>query len=91
MDDNHAHMVIDVALHPIPNIVKKLKGYSAKKLLQEYPWLKKKYFWASGLWNPAYFFDSLGSDVEKVVRYVKKQGLTKNSASLTHWLHMTGG
>ena len=74
IDADHVHFVLDVALHPIPNIVKKLKGYAAKKLLQEYPWLKKQYFWGSGLWNPSYYFDSLGQGIEEMADYVRKQG-----------------
>ena len=74
IDQDHVHLIIDVALHPLPNIVKKLKGYSAKKLLQEYPWLKREYFWKSGLWNPSYYFDSLGQDIETMATYVRNQG-----------------
>ena len=92
IDEDHAHFVLDAGLHPLPNIVKKLKGYTAKTLLREYPWLKRKYFWGSGMWNPAYYFDSLGSDIENMATYVRAQGqVNSNSTGLMRWLHVTGG
>ena len=92
IDDDHVHFVLDAGLYPLPHIVKKLKGYTAKKLLQEYPWLKKQYFWGSGLWNPSYYFDSLGQDIEQMAIYVRNQGkVNRNSTGLIPWLHVTGG
>ena len=86
IDSDHVHLVLDIGLHSLPYIVKKLKGCTAKKLLQEYPFLKKQYFWGSGLWNPSYYFDSLGKDVEEVSRYVKNQGMPKSQTNLNRYL-----
>lgn len=47
-------MIIDMGLYSKPEIAKKLKGFSAKSLLSFMPWLKRNFFWKSGLWNPAY-------------------------------------
>jgi putative transposase len=93
IDEDHVHFVLDAGLQPLPNIVKKLKGYSARRLMQEYPWLKKRYFWNSGLWNPSYFFDSLGQDLEELSNYVRQQGnkVNSNSTGLMRWLPVTGG
>lgn len=86
IDEDHVHFVLDAGLNPLPNIVKKLKGYTAKRLLQQYPWLKKQYFWGSGLWNPSYFFDSLGQDIEELSRYVREQGIPRNQRKLNGYL-----
>jgi len=92
IDEDHVHFVLDAGLYPLPKIVKKLKGYTAKRLFQEYPWLKRQYFWGSGLWNPSYYFDSLGQGIEKMATYVRMQGkVNRNSTSLMSWLPVTGG
>ncbi|MDP3917461.1 MAG: transposase, partial [Nanoarchaeota archaeon] len=47
--------------------------YIAKKLFKLFPWLKRRYFWASGLWSPAYYMESVGRDMEFMQGYVMKQ------------------
>ena len=76
-----------MGLEPLPKIIKKLKGYTAKRLLQEYPWLKRQYFWNSGLWNPSYYFDSLGRDIDDMSRYVRKQGMPKDQKTLPRFIN----
>jgi len=56
-DSNHVHMILDIGIYSRPQVDKMLKGYTAKKLLQRYPWLKETYFWKSGLWNSASYSD----------------------------------
>ena len=82
IDSDHVHFIMDIALRCLAEIVKALKGYVAKRLLAEYPWLKKRYFWNSGLWNPSYYFDSLGSDLNKLSEYVRRQGSPKDQKCL---------
>ena len=72
-DKDHVHLVVDVGLRGTAEIAKLLKGTSGYKLLREFPFLKKEYFWESGLWSPATFFDSLGRNIEDVSDYVKSQ------------------
>jgi len=74
IDMDHVHMVLDIGVRSVSQVVKLLKGYSAKKMFQEYPWLKKQYFWGSGMWNPSYYFDSLGRNIDELSTYVRKQG-----------------
>ena len=83
IDRDHAHFVLDIGIVPIDQIAKKLKGCSAKKLLKTFPWLKEKYFWGSGVWNPSYYFDSLGRDLEDMKSYVRNQGLPRKEKPLT--------
>ena len=87
IDSDHVHFVLDIGFYPLPNIIKKLKGYTAKKLFQEYPQLKKQYFWGSGLWNPSYYFDSLGRDIDDMSRYVRKQGMPGDQATLAGFMN----
>ena len=71
-DSDHAHLIGDLGLKSKPELAKCLKGYTAKKLLERFPELKKSYFWGSGLWNPSYYMDGAKS-LENLVRYVRKQ------------------
>ena len=73
-DKNHVHMIVDIGLKSIPEVAKYLKGRSGYKILKAFPWLKRKYFWKSGLWNPATYFDSLGNNERRLRNYVKQQG-----------------
>jgi len=75
-DRDHVHIDIDGGPNYAPkDIAKQLKGTSGRKLLKEFPYLKKKYFWGSGMWNPSYYFDSIGSRTKKEIDiYIRNQG-----------------
>ncbi len=55
------------------DIVKCLKGITARKLLIEYPVIKKK-LWGGHLWNPSYYIGTVGNMSKDVVlRYIQNQ------------------
>ena len=72
-DDDHVHLEVNIKLKSKPEAAKIFKGISAKKLFENFPEIKKKYFWGSGFWNPAYLMDNIGSDGESVREYIKNQ------------------
>jgi putative transposase len=72
-DDNHVHMIVDIGLKSIPDIKKIFKGTSGRKLLQQFPEIKKKYFWGSGLWARSVYFYGVGRDKKQMEEYVAKQ------------------
>ena len=77
-DQDHVHLVVQ--LNPsmsVSDMAKLLKGTSGRLLLEEFPYMKSKYFWGSGLWSPTVFFDSIGrdgQDPESISNYVRNQG-----------------
>ena len=71
-DRDHVHMIVDLGIYSKPELAKKLKGFTAKKLFTLEPWIKKTWFWDSGLWNPAYDCRSM-SDENFYMRYLDKQ------------------
>ena len=79
-DANHVHQLIDLGLLSKPEMAKKLKGYVGRKLLQRFPWVKKAYFWGSGLWNPAYDIRSV-HDMAFYRRYLDKQKYSTSTQS----------
>ncbi len=65
-DKDHVHLIVQ--LNPsmsVSEMAKLLKGTSGRLLLQEFQYMKSKYFWGSGLWSPVVYFDSIGQNPEQ--------------------------
>ena len=75
MDLDHIHLLIDCKpQHYIPNIIKALKGVSARLLMLEYGIELKKKLWGGHLWNPSYFIATVSENTEEQIRsYIKTQ------------------
>ncbi|ANB59717.1 transposase, putative [Anoxybacillus amylolyticus] len=73
-DGDHVHLLIDCnPQHSIPNIIKALKGVSARLLFKEFPQLKKK-LWGGNIWNPSYFVATVREHMEAQLRqYIQNQ------------------
>ena len=73
-DLDHIHLLIECKpQHYIPNIVKALKGVSARKLFTRHPKLKEK-LWGGHLWNPSYFVATVSENTEEQIRnYIQSQ------------------
>jgi putative transposase len=73
-DLDHIHLLIECTpQHYIPDIIKALKGVSARLLLKQYPKLKKK-LWGGHLWNPSYFVTTVSENTEEQIRnYINSQ------------------
>ena len=55
-DKDHIHLLINCSpQHYIPDMIKALKGVSARLLMKEYGDDLKKKLWGGHLWNPSYF------------------------------------
>ncbi len=72
-DSNHVHGLMDIGNYSRPQTAKLVKGYIAKKLFKQFPDVKRKYFYGSGLWNPASWIDSVGKDKEFMRSYIRNQ------------------
>lgn len=73
-DKDHIHLLIDCKpQHYIPDVVKALKGVSARLLFKQYPELKK-WLWGGHLWNPSYFVATVSENTEEQIRrYIQNQ------------------
>jgi len=71
--DDHVHFDVDIRIRSKPEAAKIFRGISGRLVLKQFPAMKKKYFWGSGFWNPAYFLDNIGRDREDIKQYIKKQ------------------
>ncbi|MBA2877836.1 putative transposase [Anoxybacillus kamchatkensis] len=73
-DGDHVHLLIDCTpQHSIPNIIKALKGVSARLLFKEFPQLKEK-LGGGNLWNPSYFVATVSEHTEaQIKQYIQNQ------------------
>ena len=71
---DHIHILIDCSLqHYIPNIMKALKGNSARFLFKEFPDLQNT-LWGGHLWNPSYFVSTVSDRTEEQIKtYIQGQ------------------
>jgi len=74
-DLDHAHILISCSpQHYIPNIIKALKGVSARLLMLEYGESLKRRLWGGHLWNPSYFVATVSENTEEqIIKYIKSQ------------------
>jgi putative transposase len=77
---DHVHALVSATpQHTIPNIVKVLKGVSARKLFLQFPELKTK-LWGGHLWNPSYFVATVSENTEaQVKKYIENQNVNSKS------------
>jgi putative transposase len=71
---DHIHIFISAPPFDAPtDIVKVLKGVTARRLFMEFPQLKKK-LWKGSLWSPSYYVGTAGHvSAETIKRYIEEQ------------------
>lgn len=72
---DHVHLFVQADHTTAPvEIVKTVKSISAVKLFTQFPDLKKRKFWGSGLWSDGAYYATVGSVSEEAVRrYIETQ------------------
>ena len=78
-DLDHIHLLINCSpQHYIPDMIKALKGVSARLLMKEYEEELKKKLCGGHLWNPSYFVATVSEDIEEQIRkYIQNQKSSK--------------
>jgi putative transposase len=74
VNKDHVHLLVDCTpQQSIPNMIKSLKGTSARMMFKRFPELKNK-LWGGNLWNPSYFVATVSENTEEQVReYIRNQ------------------
>lgn len=74
-DLDHIHLLINCSpQHYIPDMIKVLKGVSARLLMKEYEEELKKKLLGGHLWNPSYFVATVSENTEEQTRkYIQNQ------------------
>ena len=71
---DHVHLLVSVPPSlSVSELIKRLKGRSSRKILQEYDELRRE-FWGRHLWARGYFAASTGNVTDEIVaEYIEKQ------------------
>lgn len=74
-DLDHIHLLINCSpQHYIPDMIKALKGVSARLLMKKYGEYINEILWGGHLWNPSYFIATVSENTEKQIReYTQNQ------------------
>ncbi|MBP6143251.1 MAG: IS200/IS605 family transposase [Proteocatella sp.] len=74
-DLDHVHLLIECSpQHYIPDMLKALKGVSARLLMKEFGVVLKKKLWGGHLWSPSYFVATVSENTESQIReYIQNQ------------------
>ena len=74
-DKDHIHLLVNCSpQHYIPDMIKALKGVSARLLMKEFGEELKRKLWGGHLWNPSYFVATVSENTEEQVRkYIQNQ------------------
>jgi putative transposase len=74
-DLDHIHMLIECTpQHYIPDMIKALKGASARLLFKKFGNDLKSQLWGGHLWNPSYFISTVSENSEEQIRdYIQSQ------------------
>lgn len=72
---DHIHLLISFKPKYAPaDIVKYLKGHSAKQFFMMHPEIRDQKFWGGHLWSHSYFMSTLGDMSREVVeKYIRNQ------------------
>jgi REP element-mobilizing transposase RayT len=66
---DHVHIFLSAPPTVAPTeIVRKLKSITANRIFAAIDWLKKKYFWGSGLWSRGYYIGTAGNVSAETIR-----------------------
>lgn len=73
-NEDHVHLFVSAPPHTsISVLLKWIKGISARRLLAQYPGIRKQLY-RGHLWNPSYYVGTVGDMSEAVVRkYIANQ------------------
>ena len=74
-DKDYIHLLVNCSpQHYIPDMLKALKGVSARLLMKEYGEELKKKLWDGHLWNPSYFVTTVSENTaEQIRKYIQNQ------------------
>lgn len=79
---DHVHMLISFPpKYSATNVVKALKGGSARLFLHNHPEIKQRQYWGGNLWSRSYYMSTLGDMSREVVEnYIATQRTVKSNA-----------
>ena len=85
ISSDHLHIFVSIPPNiPVSNFVKFAKGRSSRKLQQEFPELKKKY-WGRHFWGRGYFSATSGNITDEIINeYIDKHSEANQPDSVSN-------
>lgn len=79
MGSEHIHLFISVPPNiPVSKAIQKMKGITSRKIQQEFPEIRKRY-WGQHLWARGYFAVSSGNITDEMrMEYIREQKESPN-------------
>ena len=73
-EEDHVHLLVSATPSTIiPNVIKGMKGVSARMLLKDFPEIKDKLY-GGHLWSPSYFICTVSENTEANIKnYIESQ------------------
>ena len=73
-EDYIEDLLMTTTHHYIPNIIKAMKGVSARLLMKEFGDDLRSKLWGGHLWNPSYFVATVSENTEEqIIEYIRSQ------------------
>ena len=71
LSNNHIHMFVEIPpRHSVSDVMRRIKGCSSRKLQQEFPELKRRY-WGQRFWARGYFCTTSGLvNNDTIINYI---------------------
>lgn len=74
-DEDHIHLLVSIPpKYSVSQIVKYLKGYSARAMRKRFAFLSTTYHGVDGIWSDGYFVSTVGIDEQTIRNYIEHQG-----------------
>ena len=71
---DHVHLIVMLApKYKVSDLLGRIKGRSAIRVLRLFPELRRNRYWGNKFWAPGYCVDTIGIDAEMIRKYVKYQ------------------
>lgn len=74
-EEDHIHLLVECKpQHYIPDMLKALKGVSARLLMKRHGQTLREKLWGGHLWNPSYFVATVSEHTKEQIRlYIQNQ------------------
>ena len=74
-NQDHIHLLVNCSpQHFIPDMMKALKGVSARLLMKQHGEVLRQQLWNEHLWNPSYFVATVSENTEEQIKkYIRDQ------------------
>ena len=74
-DKDHIHVLVSIPPQlSVGTVVRLIKTNTAKKIKEQFPFLKEVYWGVDGIWSNGYFVSTVGINETIIKKYIQHQG-----------------